>query len=340
MRTPSHLLLLVSSLLLSLPPLVGATSPQAGSQAVGVSTTLVRLGKVPVLVEVVGTLQAVKRASLAAKVTGVVTRVPVVLGSKVAPGELLVSISAEEITAQLKQAEAQLKEARRNLEREKKLLRKEATTAQTVKSMEDRYSVARAAFQEAQTMLGYTRIHAPFSGVITQKKIHEGDLASPGVVLLRLEDDQQLQVVAAVPESLVLEIEIGDSLTITIPAVGVTTRGVVAEIAPAADPASRTAPITIDLPRDAKLRTGQFARVLLPGAAEQTLFIPREAVRSRGQLDRVFVVEEERARLRLVRTGRIHQGMVEILSGLDPEERVVTSSEAPLVNGQQLKVQP
>ncbi len=90
-------------------------------------------------------------------------------GSYVTKGDLLVEISAREIAAQLNQAQARLNQAGRNLSRERKLLKKHATTAETVKSMQDEYAVAKAAVQGARTMLGYATITAPFSGVITAK---------------------------------------------------------------------------------------------------------------------------------------------------------------------------
>jgi RND family efflux transporter MFP subunit len=307
---------------------------------VTVTTAYAAKRNIPALIEVVGTIQAVERAAIAAKVTGTITDVPVVLGSRVQKGDLLVKISAEEITAQLRRSEAQLKQAERNLDREQNLLKKHATTAETVKSMQDMYNVARAGYQEVQTMLGYTTISAPFDGVVTRKSAHPGDLATPGATLLHIENDQNLQVVTAVPESLVLSIKPGAKLQLTVPSAGILTEGVVAEVAPSADPASRTAPVTIDLKPNSNLRTGQFARVMLPGKERQSLFIPQSAVVPKGQLDRVFVVENSSARLRLVRTGMHHDGMVEILSGLEPEEQVITSNNTLLVNGQPLQIRP
>ncbi|MBP9598597.1 MAG: efflux RND transporter periplasmic adaptor subunit, partial [Desulfobacter sp.] len=179
-----------------------------------VRTSIVIEQTVPTLVEVVGTLQAVERAAIAAKVTGVVTDVPVVLGSRVNTGDLLVNISAREIAAQLNQAQARFKQAERNLLREQTLLQKHAATAETVKSMQDNYAVANAAVQEVRSMLGYATITAPFSGVITQKNVHAGELATPGTMLLRMENDQKLQVACAVPESLVFQIRPGQTLTV------------------------------------------------------------------------------------------------------------------------------
>ncbi|WP_321495439.1 efflux RND transporter periplasmic adaptor subunit [uncultured Desulfobacter sp.] len=318
---------------------VQAQEPFTALPVAAVKTSTVIEQTVPTLVEAVGTLQAVERAAVAAKVTGTVAEVPVGLGSHVNKGDLLVKISAREIEARLNQAQARLNQAERNLSREETLLKKNATTAETVKTMQNQYSVAKAAVQETRTMLGYATITAPFSGVITEKNVQAGDLATPGVVLLRMENDQKLQAVCAIPESLVLQIQPGQTLIVTVPTAGLTINGKVAEVAPSADPVSRTAPVTIDLPYSEKLRTGQFSRVKLPGQARTSLFVPDGAVLPKGQMERVFVAKDNKAQLRLVRTGMRQDGLTEIVAGLNPGERVIYQNNEHLVDGQPIKTE-
>ena len=289
-------------------------------------------------VELVGTIEPVLQAAIAAKVTGTVTDLPVRLGSRVKKGDLLLKISAEEISARVMQAQAQLAQARRNYERERKLLKKKATTPETVKSMKDMLDVARAGLREAMTMYGYTTITAPFDGVITRKMVNSGDLATPGTPLLRLENDTDLQAVTAVPESLLNSIHEDDSLEVEVPSAGMKVRGTVAEIAPSADPLSRTAPVKINIEHKPGLRTGQFARVILPVEETTTLLIPASAIVPFGQMNKVFVIEENKARLRLVRIGSRGPEQVEILAGIRPGDKVITSNNSLLVSGQPVTV--
>jgi membrane fusion protein, multidrug efflux system len=293
-------------------------------------------------IEVVGTLEAVERASIAARISGQIIELPVVLGSKVQRGDLLVKISAGEISAKVLQAEAQLSQARRNLEREKKLLKQGASTQETVKSLQDVTRIAEAASKEAQTMLDYTSITAPFSGTITKKIANIGDLASPGMVLLKIENGEDLQVLAQVPEALLLQVAVGDSLSVEIPAAKLTLIGEVAEVAPAADPMSRTAPVKINIASGPDLRVGQFARISLEGSDESTLMLVGSAVLSRGQMEVVFVVDtgDKIARMRLVRTGAAYDDEIEIISGLEPGEVVVVSNNEKLQDGQPLDIKP
>lgn len=285
-------------------------------------------------VELVATIQPVLQATVAAKVTGTIMELPVVLGSRVKKGDLLLKISADEITARVMQARAQLDQARRNYTREKKLLKKNATTAETVKSMQDMLAVAEASFREAKTMLDYTTVTAPFDGIITKKLVNSGDLASPGIPLLQLENDTNLQAVTAVPESLVSLMKTGDELEVLVPSAHLTTTGKTGEIAPAADPLSRTSQVKINIRHDPALRTGQFARIILPIDPASTLLIPRSAVVSFGQMDKVFVLENGRAQLRLVRTGTTSGDQIEILAGIRPGETIIIDNNALLVSGQ------
>ncbi len=290
-------------------------------------------------VEVVGTVQAVQRAEISSKITGNIIILKVDLGSKVKRGDLLVELSVEEISAQVQQAKAQLEQAKRNLNREENLLKKNATTPQTVKSLRDSTKIAEAAYREAVTMLDYSRITAPFSGIITRKIANVGDLATPGKPLLYMEEDNNLQVLTDIPEAMILKIKKDDRLAVTIPSVKFTTEGIVDEVSPIADPSSRSAPIKLRIAADPRLRSGQFARVTLTMEQAKTLTIPTSALLPFGQMERVFVVQDNTARLRLVRIGAQGGGQSEILSGLSVGETVVTAGNHELVDGQPVIIQ-
>lgn len=289
--------------------------------------------------EVVGTVQAVERAEISSKITGNIIFLPVELGSKVQQGDLLVELRVGEIAAQVQQAKAQLDQAQRNLAREENLLKKNAATPQTVKSLRDGTKIAAAAYKEALTMLDYARITAPFSGIVTKKTCNVGDLATPGKPLLYLEEENNFQVITDIPEAMILRIHKDDRLPIFIPSVDLSIEGIVAEVSPVADPSSRSAPIKLRIVADPRLRSGQFARVTLTMDEAETLMVPTPAVIPFGQMERVFVVQDQTARLRLVRTGTRGDGHIEILSGLSEGETVITAGHENLLDGQPVVIQ-
>ncbi len=306
-----------------------------------VRTANVGAEKIASLTEVTGTVRPVQRAQLAAKLMGAIEEMPVTLGQPVHAGDLLVKISAGEITARLAQAQAQLNVARRDLERERALLPKGASTADMVRGLEDRFTMTQALVREAEVMLGYAEIRAPFDGVVARKSAHPGDLAAPGMVLLEVEGTADFQVEAAVPDSLAAGLARGFPLTVELPAAGLTFTGPIAELSSAADTQARSVLVKISVPAGTTVRSGEFARVRVPGAPVLTLLVPATALSSLGQMERVFVTGAgPRAVLRLVKSGAVYGDRVEILSGLDAGERVVINPPAGLREGQPLDILP
>jgi len=341
----------MKSVLYLLPAIVlfaGCTKPAASDVAAGaqlppvkVRTAVASAENVPGLTEVAGTVRPVQRAQLAARLMGAIEEMPVALGQPVRAGDLLVKISAGEITARLAQAQAQLNVVRRDLARERDLLPKGASTADMVSGLEDRFTLTQAMVREAEVMLGYAEIRSPFDGVVARKSAHPGDLAAPGMVLLEVEGTADFQVEAAVPDSLAAGLVRGAALTVELPAAGRTFTGALAELSSAADAQAHSVLAKISVPAGTVVRSGEFARVQVPGAAVATLLVPATALSLFGQMERVFVIgTDQRAVLRLVKSGASHGDRVEILSGLDAGERVVVTPPASLREGQPLDVLP
>jgi multidrug efflux pump subunit AcrA (membrane-fusion protein) len=112
----------------------------------------------------------------------------------------------------------------------------------------------------------------------------------------------------------------------------------VVEVSPTADAASRTFLVKLDLPASPELRAGQFGRAAVPVGESKSLRIPASAIVQRGQMEIVFVKEDGKARLRLVRTGKIFPDGVEILAGLSEGDAVILTDPASLVDGQSVEV--
>jgi RND family efflux transporter MFP subunit len=275
---------------------------------------------------------------IAAKVIGTIDSLPITLGQEVARGDLLVRILAGEISAKVLQAQAQLDQATRDLARERELLSKGASTSETVSGLENRVRILQAAVSEAETMLSYTRINAPFDGVVTRKFVNEGDLASPGLPLVEIEDPKHLQVEIDIPEMLAQTVKVGTEVEVVMPGGEWTGPAPVKELAPAADPVSRTFHAKVTVPPGTPVRSGQFARVRLPGRPIEAILVPTTAVSNFGQIERIFTVEGTRADLRIVKTGAVHGDRIEILSGLSNGDRIIVNPPAGLVDGQPLEI--
>jgi len=290
--------------------------------------------------EVVGTVRSKQRAVVEAKVSGRVLDFTAVPGSIVKSGELLARLDAGEIQAKLDQAKAVLDQAGRDFGRQKQLLSGNATTRQDYDAAEARLKGATAGVSEAETMMSYTRVTAPFDGVVTRKLAGLGDLAMPGKPLLEMEAPAGLRFEADVPEAILDRIRMGAKLPVKIASVSGLLEGTVSEISPVADAVSRTFQVKLDLAQGEGLRTGQFGRVSVPVAETKVLLVPPAAVLKRGQMEVVFVARNGSAALRLVKTGKILPGGLEVLSGLEEGEQVVISDTAKLADGQPVTVRP
>ena len=313
-----------------------ATAAQLPVATVGVTT--VELKRRPAVEEVVGTVRAKLRAVIEAKVSGRIERMLVVPGAIVKTGDTLVQLSAPEIQARLDQAQAVRQQAESDLKRFTALLEAGTLTRAEFDNAQARARVAQAAGVEAETLLSYTRITAPFDGVITRKHADVGDLAAPGKPLLDMEDSTALRLDADVPEAVVGRLKLGDKLPVRIAAVGTELEGVVSEIAPAADSNSRTFLVKLDLRGSAALRAGQFGRVSMPVGETTALRVSASAVVQRGQMEIVFVITDGKAQLRLVKSGKRLGSEVELVSGVEAGEKVVTNGAAGLVDGQPVEV--
>ncbi|HWQ93534.1 MAG TPA: efflux RND transporter periplasmic adaptor subunit, partial [Clostridia bacterium] len=291
----------------------------------------------PTTEEVAGTIRPKLHSTIEARLSARIDKLPVHLGQSVKAGQLLAHLDAPEIKARLEQAKATLLQTESDWKRISSLFDQQAATRSDADNALSRFHVARAAVAEAQTMMEYLEIRAPFDCVITKKWVDVGDLASPGKPLISIEDPAMLQVEADIPEALASRIQQNDRLSIRVNSLNHEVTGTISEIAPAADPATRTLRVKLDLPQIPALKSGQFARVIVPVGASSAVRVPVSAVLHRGQLEILFVVTNQHARLHLVTTGQTVGDEVEILSGLDPGATVVVAGAALLIDGQPLQ---
>ena len=300
--------------------------------------TLVERGAVELLP---GTVRASRFATLQARVPGVVGRIAATPGEFVAAGAVLVELDAKEIAAKRDQAKAVAAQAAADFERARMLFDKQALTKAEFDASQARAAGSAAAAAEAEIMVGYTIMTAPFAGVVVRKHAEIGDLLAPGRPVIELEDPTSLRLEVEIPESLAGTIAMGDKLRVQIGAAGLDAEAPVVEVTPAADPVSRSVLMKLALPAGtAGLRSGQFGRVAIAiaTAGGRMLAVPTTAVFRRGQIDAVFVVQDGIARLRLVRPGGSEGDRITLRAGLADGETVVTSGAEALIDGQPVTV--
>jgi RND family efflux transporter MFP subunit len=319
--------------------------------------------------EAIGTVRAAQSAQLSSQVMGTITQVKVHEGDEVRRGELLLTIdAAQERSAYdganaglsasqqaIAAADADYALAEATMKRYQVLYEKKSVSPQEYDEVKTRLAAAKArrdaatasrlqaeaAASEANTAIGFTKIRAPFDGLVVAKMANVGAIAAPGVPLLTIETSGQFRLEATVDESLISQVRLGETVPLVIDSLGAATfAGKVAQIVPMADPASRTFTVKIDLPVNPQTRSGMFGRARFARGERESILIPQAALLHRGQLDGVYVVGKDKiAHLRYVTLGKLSDNQIEILSGLENGERIVTEPGERELSGKQIGAQ-
>lgn len=297
--------------------------PVADLPPVKVQTVAVQPQKVPDIYEVVGTVRPKVGATVSPKVMATIQAIPVKPGDAVKAGDVLAQLDDREMRAAFERAQ-------NDYDRYKKLMEQGVATAVEFQSAEERYRVAKAA-------LSYTSITAPFDGIVADKLCEVGDLAVPGKPLFAVEQSSDYRLEAYVPERYGSAVPVGATVHVIIEAIGGECDGTVGEVVPANDPVSRSFLIKVNLHRRKPLKSGLFGRAQIVIGERSGLFVPKTAVRERGQLTFVFIAQDGRARMRLVKTGKPTGDKLELLSGIELGEMLIVSAEGELTDGRRVQ---
>jgi RND family efflux transporter MFP subunit len=328
----------------------------AASATPNVRTTVVRSGEAGQTLVLPGTLQGFQQAPIAARAAGYVRRWTKDIGSHVARGEVLAVIESPEVDQQLSQAEAARQQAaaslalaRSTVERWEALRKKDVVSQQELD--ERRSGAAQAAanlaaadanVQRLRQLQGFTRVTAPFDGVITRRNVEVGDLVdSSGKALFVLTQMDPLRIYVNVPQSYAQLVRAGQKVVVTQAELrGKTFSGEVARSAGAIDPATRTMQVEINLPnRDGTLLPGAYVQVELPLAGAKTLVVPTNVLLFRGEGTRVALDDAaQRVRLRPVTLGRNLGESIEVLGGVVDGDRLVVNPSDSLAEGDAVAV--
>jgi RND family efflux transporter MFP subunit len=219
----------------------------------------------------------------------------------------------------------------------------EAAYAMTVArrtQLDSKIAQTKQGVESADIMQSYAEIRAPFPGIVTEKRVEPGQMATPGTPLLTLEQAGAYRLESPVEESLLGNVRLGQSVSVTLEANDQPVSARVSEIVPAVDPTSRAFLVKASLPSTPMLRSGLFGRMRVARGSRQAIVVPDGAITRRGSLESVFVAENGAARLRMITVGRHEGGESEVLSGLQPGEKVVYPLVSQLADGARVEVKP
>ena len=251
-------------------------------------------------------------------------------GDKVAKGDLLIMLKQDDFKAALAQSSANINAVQASLTQAKKQLARmidlNAQGLVSVSELDDakakfenltaNLAVAKQQQTQAQVSLNYTRITAPISGVVVERLTEPGDTATPGKPLITLNNPLQLQLEFNVREQQAVKLRVGDSLNVVLPSLDITTPATVSEIVPVADNAARSLLIRLEADAQLGLMPGLYAQLQLPIKSTQGVLIDPRWVHEFGQLNMVYVLENETLVKRFVRLSSIINNQQHVIAGL------------------------
>ena len=308
-----------------------------------------------------GKIEAENSANLSTRMMGYVTKVHVQVGQKVGAGQLLVSINNTDLQAKKAQVDASILQATAGFNNAKKdydrfvnLFKQQSASQKELDDMTARYEMAKAGLEGARQMrnevvaqFSYSNIKAPFSGVVTNTFVKEGDMANPGMPLVSVEGASKLQVMAMVSENDIVSIKKGMPVSVLVKSSNEKLSGKVSEVSISATNTGGQYLVKIDLGKtDNTVLSGMFVNVQFPVANKATtsnselLLVPESALVKQGQLTGIYTIGTGNvAILRWLRTGKNYGDQVEVLSGLSANEQYIVSADGKIYNGASVSVQ-
>jgi len=309
-----------------------------------------------------GQVEGSQKATLSTRIMGLITKVYVKLGDPVHEGQLLVSISNQDlqakkgqIEASISTAQAGLSNARKDLDRFNLLAKQNSATPKELENITLQYKTALSQLDAAIQMrkeidanLKYARLTAPFSGNVIQKLADVGSLASPGTPILTIEQIGTYQVNASVPENQINQIHLGDLAAVHIESANKILKGTITQINSSSEYSGGSYIIKVSLPQDSQkdIRSGMYANISidkkttnLGDNSTHSVLVPVSSIIHKDELEGLYTLgNNNTALLRWVRLGKTFGDQVEVLSGLEKSESFIVHANGKLYDGAPIRV--
>jgi RND family efflux transporter MFP subunit len=291
---------------------------------------------------IAGMLEPIRTVGVNSQLSGILLSLNAEEGHRVRQGDVLAEIDARELEAQARSAEASLKFAQSTVDRAEQLFKQQIITIAELERDRAAFESAKASNEQLRTRLGYARVVAPISGIITQKNVEAGDIVGSQTRLFTVADVSTLVARLQVSELEVSTLRAGDIVFLTVDALdGERVEGRIRRVFPAADSATRLVPVEIALTGSqlARLRPGYSVRATLAlDRRDNALLVPSRAVSGPAGARAVYIVRGGLVERRSVSVGSDMAGQSEILDGVVEGDSVIVSGTSMIREGAKAKV--
>lgn len=343
-----------------------ANGGQVEDPSIPVEVTRVERGSVSANYSGTTTLEARDEAVVVAKVGAVIRRIFVEESDMVITGQILAKLEDEQFRFELSQAEARLSQLANELKRSQELFASKIVSAEAHERIKSDYATQKSLFDLARLRLDYTEIKAPIAGVVAERLIKTGNMVTINQSLFRVTNLNPLHAVLHAPEKELAKLLPGQAARLTADAVpGQDFSGRILRISPVISGSTGTFKVTVEVRDESRrLKPGMFARVaVVTDVHRNTVIVPKDAILTEDIETSIFVVKEMNEKSvagkpknvskgsaqakpatyliavkRQVQLGYINTTHVEIISGANPGERVITSGLGTLKDGARIKI--
>ncbi len=311
------------------------------SAAIPVKVAVAKKGDISMFLMQTTTIEAKRQVDILAKVPGQVIKLTAEEGMHVKKGELLAKLDEVEIQIEFMKTKVSMETDKAMLERAGSMLEKNLIAEENYETARLQYESSKAAHEAARIQMEYTNIRSPFNGVITARNIELGQRVNVNQSIFIVADFDPLRAKIYIPEKDIGRIFEGQAAEIMIEAEpGLEFTGRVTMVSPVVDPASGTSKVTIDIEEhQGKLKPGMFATVFITTETHHgALIIPKRSLILESDIDQVYIYREGNAHKVNLTLGFASGDDLEVLSGLQEGNLVVTAGQDGLREGLPIRI--
>jgi membrane fusion protein (multidrug efflux system) len=307
---------------------------------ISVKVEIIKQEKLDDKIITTGTVIANEEVEIRSEISGKISQILFKEGSSVKKGDLLIKINDLELQAQLLRAEYKKKLAEDKEYRQKMQLKMESISQQEYDVTLNELNTIIAEIKLIKAQIEKTEIKAPFDGIIGLKYVSEGSYISPSTQIANLQNLDVIKIDFSIPEKYFNNVNKGDEIVFRVQGIDKKYRGTVYAIEPKIDPITRTLNLrAICSNRDSKILSGAFANVeLILKEIDNAIMIPTEALVPELKGQKVFLYKNGKAQPKIVETGIRTDKKIQIISGLQEGDTLITSGILQIRPGAQIKI--
>lgn len=311
------------------------------SSRIAVETVNVQQQTIPVDVNALGSLQADQSVDISPEVDGQIAKIDFHNGEEVKAGHVLFQLDDSIARAQLEAAEAKLRLSKEDLRRNHRLLKHDALSQQALDQAIEQVAQDQASANEKRLLVKKMQLRAPFSGNVTSRQVSVGQYVTVGQTLVTLVNTDDLKVIYNVDQTYLSQLKLGQTVQVRSDALpGETFSGTVSYVSPSIDETTRTVEVHATVPNNAQqLAPGMFVNVSQElSERDNALVVPTQTLVATIAGQKVFVIKNGRAYETPVKIGARTLKYVEITSGLESGDVVVSAGQQKLRDGSQVQI--